>query len=358
MLLIVDDLDSTNLDSTNLASTLHALPKIELHRHLEGSWRLETLSAIAREYCLPIPAYDLEAMRPNVQIMPDEARNPTQFLSKFRFLRQFFRSQTIIQRVTHEAIQDAAADNIRSLELRFTPQAVNNLMHCEYGDVVGWVCDAAQLASVQNAIQVRLIISMNRHEPVKIGEAVLEAALAHRDRGVVGIDLAGQEAGFSAQPFSAIFQRAKAEGLGVTVHAGEWAGAESIREALDDLGADRLGHGIRAGEDAAILADLIQRGIVLEVCPTSNVHSGASASLEVHPLYTLMRAGVLTTLNTDDPLISAITLTDQLQQALDAMPLTLADLKQQQITAANALYLPEPNRAALVSEIDQAWGTR
>jgi len=331
---------------------IQTLPKIELHRHLEGSWRLQTLCDIAREYCLPIPAYDLESMRPYVQIMPDTPRTWAEFLGKFRFIRQFFRSKTIIQRVTREIVADAAADNIRYMELRFTPQALNNIMGCEYGEVVAWVCQASQKAAAELGIQVRLIVSMNRHESVAIGEAVIEAALAYRNEGVVGIDLAGQEDGFPCIPFESVFERAKREGLGVTVHAGEWMGSDSIRQSVETIKADRIGHGIRVVEDMALVEQLAARGTVFEVCPTSNVDSGVVARLEDHPLRRMLQGGLNITVNTDDPLISNITLSEQLAQVIQYQGLSFDIIKQLQINAANAAFLPVDQRAALLAQLD------
>ena len=124
---------------------------------------------------------------------------------------------------------------------------------------------------------------MNRHESVEIGDQVLDAAISFADRGVVGLDLAGQEDGYSALPFRDLFARAKREGFGVTIHAGEWAGADSVREAVELLDADRIGHGIRTIEDPALVELLAARGTVLEVCPTSNVQSGVVEAFPIAP---------------------------------------------------------------------------
>ncbi len=329
-------------------ATLLTLPKIELHRHLEGSWRLETLCAIAREYCLPIPSYEPEEIRPQVQIMPDEPHTAERFLSKFRFLRQFFRSETIIKRVVRETVIDAATDGIRYMELRFTPQALNNIMRVEYDTVIEWVCEESQSAARNFGIDVRLIVSMNRHEGASNAEAVLDAALAFRDRGVVGLDLAGNENGYPVDPFRMVFRRAKREGLFVTIHAGEWAGAESIRDAIELLDADRIGHGIRILEDPALVAEVARRGIPLEVCPNSNVDSGICPHLREHPLPLLMKNGLNVTVNTDDPLISSISLTDQLAQVMEHLGWALTDVRAAQVNAANAAFLSQEGRAALL----------
>ncbi len=335
-----------------LFETVRALPKIDLHRHLEGSLRLETLLAVALEYGIALPSFDVEGLRPFVQMVPGDARSWQTFLAKFQVLRQFYRSETIIKRVTREVIADANADNVKYMELRFTPQALNNLMRCNYEQVVEWVCDAAEAASRDLDITVALILSMNRHESVEIGEQVLEAAIHFADRGVVGLDLAGQEAGYSALPFRSLFERAKVEGFGVTIHAGEWVGAENVREAVEALGADRVGHGIRTVEDPALVDLLHARGTVLEVCPTSNVQSGAVEDFEVHPLIALYRSGIKTTINTDDPLVCNVTMSDEIMHILEQTPLTLDDVKQHILTAANAAFLPDDRRAALVAQYE------
>jgi adenosine deaminase len=333
---------------------IRGMPKIDLHRHLEGSLRLETLLSIAVEYGITLPTFDIEGLRPFVQIVPGEPHSWQQFLGKFQILRQFYRSETIIKRVTHEVIADAAADNVKYMELRFTPQALNNLMRCNYDQVVEWVCEAAEEACGLHDIRVALILSMNRQESVEIGVQVLQAAIYYKDRGVVGLDLAGQEAGHSGLPFRELFENAKVEGLGVTIHAGEWAGAESVREAVEMLGADRVGHGIRAVEDPTLI-DLLQRhGTVMEVCPTSNVLSGAVEDFDVHPLIALYQQGIKTTINTDDPLICNVTMSDELDQVMQTMPLTMDDVKQNILTAAQAAFLPIDQRAALVAQY-QAW---
>ncbi len=337
----------------NQLYTARDLPKIDLHRHLEGSLRLETLVAIALEYGITLPSGDVEGLRPFVQMMPGEPRNWQQFLSKFKILRQFYRSETIIKRVTHEVIADAAADNVKYMELRFTPQALNNLMRCDFDTVIAWVCDATETAAAEFDIEVALILSMNRHESVEIGEQVLAAAISFADRGVVGLDLAGQEDGYSALPFRSLFERAKREGFGVTIHAGEWAGADSVREAVELLNADRIGHGIRTIEDPTLVELLAARGTVLEVCPTSNVQSGVVETFPIHPLTELYQRGIRTTINTDDPLICNVTMSDEIAQVLTHTPLTLADVKANLLTAAQAAFLPDDRRAALVSRFEE-----
>jgi adenosine deaminase len=331
---------------------IRTLPKIELHRHLEGSVRLETLVAIARESGIEMPEYTVEDLRPFVQMMPNETRNSQHFLAKFQTLRQFFRSPEIIKRVAYEVVEDAAFDNVKYLELRFTPPALSNVMNCSYHEVVDWVCMATADAAAKYEIEVRLILSMNRHESTEIGEKVLQTALDFRDRGVVALDLAGNEGGFPAAPFRKVFKKVKDAGFGITIHAGEWAGADNVRHAIEHLYADRIGHGVRAVEDKGLCELLAQRRVVLEVCPTSNLHSGVVDSWPQHPLLKLRQRQILTTINTDDPLVSDITLSDEIEQVMANLPFTLDDVKQQILTAAHAAFLPESERVALAAKFE------
>lgn len=335
-----------------LLKMAHALPKIELHRHLEGSVRLTTLVDIAQEYGIEMPEYDIETLRPFVQMMPGEPRNSQHFLAKFYTLRQFFRSPDIIRRVAYEVVSDAAADNIRYLELRFTPPALSNLMGCSYHDVIAWVCESGSQAAAQANIEVRFIVSVNRHESVDIASKVLDTTLAMRDYPIVAFDLAGSEATHPAEPFQPVFERAHEAGLGVTIHAGEWASADNIRSAVLDFRAHRIGHGVRAIDDPNVVDILLERDVVLEVCPTSNVHSGVIPDWPEHPLPLLYRQGVRTTLNTDDPLVSNITLTDEMACAVEKMSLAIEDLKRHLLTAAGAAFLPPEERADLVNRFE------
>lgn len=336
----------------SLLETIRALPKIELHRHLEGSVRIQTLIDIAEEYGIEMPEYDVETLRPFVQMMPYEPRNTEHFMGKFHTLRQFYRSLDVIQRITREAIIDAAEDNIKYLELRFTPAALSNIIRVSYPAVVDAVCKARQEAMAEYDVEVGLIVSMNRHETIEQGQMALQAALEFRKSGVIGLDLAGFEKGHSANPFRAIFRQAKAEGLGVTVHAGEWEGADSVWEAVGNLGAIRVGHGIRSLEDPGIINVLVERGITLEVCPSSNVDSGVVDSLGAHPLRELHYQNVVTTINTDDPLISNITLSEEIARAVEHMDFTLDEVKQLTLQAARAAFLPEAEREALVTKFE------
>lgn len=343
-----------NHQNSELYQTLKALPKIDLHRHLEGSLRLSTMAEIASEYSLDLPGYDIEDFRNLVQIMPTDRRHVTVFLSKFKTLRHFFRSPEIIDRVAYEAVADAAAENITYLELRFTPIALAREGRFTLTEVTDWVVDAVQRAQNDFGIQVRMILSMNRHESVELGEKYVEIAIHRQDRGVVAVDLSGAEDRFPGAPFAGVFKRAREAGLFVTIHAGEWAGPESVREAIDVLGAMRLGHGVNTIKDNKLMDRIRKEQIAFEVCPTSNWQSGVVKSLDQHPLKEMYRSGALTTINTDDPSISAINLTDELVVAMQHLEFSLDDIKHNVIHAAQSAFLPQDERDKLVHRLEDA----
>lgn len=327
------------------------LPKVELHRHLEGSLRVQSLTDIARTYGITLPLRP--SLKALVQVQPDDPHTFTSFLSKFQTLRMFYLSPQIISRLTMEAIQDAAAEKVRYLELRFTPAALSRTKNFRLSEVMDWVCVSAWQASQANGITTRLIVSVNRHEDPELAREVVDLAIDRTSSGIVGIDLAGNEAEFSAEPFRDILLKAKDHGLSLTIHAGEWGGPENIRHAIEELGADRIGHGVRVLEDEKLTALARQRGIVFEVCPTSNFQSGIFATITEHPLKRMIAAGLKVTINTDDPSISTITLSDEYETACSQIGLTRSELFKTITAAAEGSFQPPAERKTLAERIRQ-----
>ena len=325
------------------------LPKAELHRHLEGSLRLDTMLDVASKHGITVPASILR-LSGMVQVGDEEPYTFSNFLDKFKTLRLFYRSPEVIERVTREAVEDAARDNVRYMELRFTPVALSRAERFPLHDVMDWVCSSAQNTAEKFGVNVKLIASVNRHESTDLAEQVAWLAADYQDKGIVGLDIAGNEAEFPGQPFAPIFREAKESGLKITVHAGEWSGADNVREAIEVLGADRIGHGVRVLEDPNVVALAKERGTVFEVCVTSNYQSGVASSLEAHPLPAMIDAGLLTTINTDDPSISRITLSNEFQMVNDRLRVPLATLKELTMNAVNAAFLSDAEKEKLVTQ--------
>lgn len=257
-------------------------------------------------------------------------------------------------RVAYEAIADAATDNIKYLELRFNPVALAKVQGFSYREVAEWVISAMESAQQDHDIQVRLIAQIGRDESVAVAQQVAEVAAAFQDQGFVAIDLAGDEVNYSAARFAEVFQWAKAQGLYVTVHAAEAGHASNIREAIELLGADRIGHGVKAMEDLSVMDLLIQHHVTLEMCPTSNLQTGAISSLGQHPLWAYQQVGIPVTINTDDPSISSTTLTDEYLVALRGIGIPLRAIRHMVLTAAEAAFLAAPERQRLVEWFQQA----
>jgi adenosine deaminase len=327
-------------------SELKSLPKIDLHRHLEGSLRLSTLVEIAQEYGMDLPAHEVEGLRPLVQ-MVNEPPSFKSFLAKFKVLRRFYRSPETISRLAYEAVADAAADNVRYLELRFSPQALARLRGFSFSEVTDWVIAAVRQAAVDCNIQVGLIITLVRHDPLKSARRVAEVAFEHFDKGIVGLDLAGDEVHYPMTPFRDLFVEAGRLGMGITVHAGEWSGADQVEEAIVGLQATRLGHGVRAVENSRTIKLVRERSVTLEICLTSNIQTGVVHSINHHPLVDLLDLDVLATLNTDDPSVSSTALTDEFQVAVQKLNLGYDELRRMTLNAAAAAFLPEPQRREL-----------
>lgn len=330
-----------------------SLPKVDLHRHLEGSLRLNTLVEVGQAYDLDIP--DADRLSQMVQINQSDPLTSQNFLSKFEVLRKFYRSPEVIKRISEEAVADAAADNVRYLELRFTPVALGKGADFPLGEAMDWVIDGVKESQSKYKIKTRLIASINRHESVKIAAQVAELAIDRLDSMLVGLDLAGDEANFPAAPFEPIFREARQSGLNITIHAGEWGPAENISQAISLLGAERIGHGVRIMEDSAIVTEASERGTTFEVCPTSNYQSGVVDSLDNHPLHEMIEVGLNSTINTDDPGISQITLSDEYATACEKIGLSLENLKDRVIAAAQAAFLPELERKHLIASLEQEY---
>jgi len=333
------------------AEFYRSLPKVDLHRHLEGSLRFSTLRELARSQGLDLPA--TAELRSLVQVQPNQPFTFDNFLSKFATLRLFYRSGEIINRLTHEAIVDAAADHVRYLELRFTPVALSKAQDFSLAQVMDWVIAGARQGEAESGVITRLIASINRHESIELAAQVSLLAAERKDEGIIGLDLAGNEANFSAEPFAPIFRTARKNGLHITAHAGEWGPGSNVLQAIQQLEAERIGHGIRVLESAAAVRLASELGIPFEVCLTSNYQSGAVPQADAHPLMQMLSAGLNVTLNSDDPSISQITLGDEYRLACERYQLPLGELSRVILAGIKADFLPAIEKQRLLAEFEQ-----
>jgi aminodeoxyfutalosine deaminase len=284
-------------------------PKIELHVHLEGTVRPRTLLQIARRNGVTLPA-DSEAGLAGLY----EFRDFAHFIQTWDLTTGALRTEQDFRQVVVDYAAEAASHGAVYLEGIFTP-AEPVKRGAGWDEVFTGYCDGAQEARERHGVEVRLTPDIPRGYPLEAAELTARHAIAYRDRGVVGLGLGGLEADFPPDPYAPAFAVARDGGLPAVPHAGEAAGPASIRAALDVLHAVRIRHGITAVEDPALVADLAARGVVLDVCPISNLRTGVIASLAAHPLPALVAAGIACSISTDDPAMFGTDLTADYQAA-------------------------------------------
>ncbi|HEY5058105.1 MAG TPA: adenosine deaminase [Gaiellaceae bacterium] len=270
-------------------------PKIELHVHLEGTVRPRTLLDIARRNDYPLPADTVEGLAELYAF-----RDFRHFIEVWILTTNALQTEDDFRQMVVDYAGEARAHGAVYFEGIFSP-AERVRRGCSWEAVYEGVCAGAQEAREAHGVEVRLTPDIPRGFTQDEARATVEWAARYRDRGVVGVGLGGLEAEYPPEPYADVFRLAKSLGLGSVPHAGEVAGAASVRGALEALGADRLRHGIRAEEDPGLVRELAARGTVLDVCPLSNLRTGAVSSLADHPLPRLVAAGVRCSISTDDP---------------------------------------------------------
>jgi adenosine deaminase len=330
-------------------------PKVVLHDHLDGGLRVATFRELADRIGHPLPADD-DAGLAAWFFQGGRGADLPRYLQAFDQTVAVLQHEDAIRRVAREFAEDLAADGIVHGEVRYAPE-LSTTGGLSYDEVL-----AATLAGFAEGpadVEVRLIVCALRH----LGNAAEAFAAAARfaDAGVVAIDLAGPEDGFPAADHAAAIATAREAGLGVTLHAGEAFGLPSIEDALDQ-GAQRLGHGVRIVDDlddedrpGPVVRRVLSSHVALEVCPTSNVHTGVVPDVASHPIERLRRAGLAVTLNTDNRLMSGVTLTSEALAMHAAFGWTLTDLEEVTLAAVEAAFLPPAERDALCDQVTRGY---
>ena len=339
--------------AASIQNTARAVPKVLLHEHLDGGLRVATLLELLRAQQLPAPAADVEQLAAWFDANA-HAGSLEKYLDGFALTVAAMASPAALRRVAFEAAEDARADGVVLAEFRIAP-----LLFEAHG-VAGEAAVEALLQGLRDSpLPSGLIVCAMRHLPPVETERAARLALKYQDQGIIGFDLAGPEAGFPPGAHAAALRLVRDAGLAITLHAGEADSAERVLEAAR-LGARRIGHGVRLVD---ALHDPAQRHLVdealaldlhLEVCPTSNVHTGAAASIAAHPITALWRAGVSLSYHTDNRLMSCITHSQEAAALLRDTPLTAADLVAMARQAARHSFLPAAQREAALLAIDDA----
>jgi adenosine deaminase len=326
---------------------LRRWPKAELHVHLDGALRPATMIELARAQGIRLPADTPDALAKAMLVR--DAKNLEEYLQKYEITLSVLQTAQALERVAYEFVLDKAAENVRYVEVRYSP-----LLHrpaLTLTQAIEAPLAGIRRASAETGTKVGLIVCAMRTRPPAESLELARAAAEYHSAGVTAFDLAGAERGHPARDHRAAFEYAAAHGMACTCHAGEGDGPQSIHQALHEVGAQRIGHGTRLAEDPALLEEVLARKIPLEMCLTSNVHTHVVTSVAEHPFKRYYQQGVVVTLNTDGPLTDGITLTDEYFLAHAVLGLSPDDMARVVLNACESAFLPEYEKVALVSRV-------
>lgn len=325
-----------------------SLPLLDLHHHLDGSVRLETILELGLQHNLPLPARTLEGLRPYVQVS-DPQPGVMVFIEKFKWMVGVLVNYDACRRIAFENVEDAAREGIDYIELRYSPWFMAEANGLNPQGVVEAVTDGIHAGEKQFGVRVNQIGILSRHYGPEIAHQELNALLSCK-KEITALDLAGDEGNFPGEWYVDHFKKGRDAGWHITVHAGEITGPESVWQAIRGLGAERIGHAVHAVEDPALMAYLAENRIGVECCLTSNVQTSTVDLYPSHPMGTFLNSGVLATLNTDDPGISAIDLHYEYNFAAPAAGLTSEQIRQAQKNALEISFLDENEKRLLIEK--------
>lgn len=326
---------------------IELLPKVELHYHLDGGLRPSTVRELAFEEGIPLLDQEEELLR--LLRVTNDCASLFEYLEKFQLPAALLQTAANLERVTYEAVEDASKANVKYIEIRFAPQ-----LHVEKGlsleKTVSAVLAGMKAGEQASGTIARLILICLRNHPIEMNWQVLEQAKAFFGKGVVGIDLAGDEAGFPPELHQAVFEEAHRLGIPITIHAGEAAGAENIRTSIASLHACRIGHGVRLEQDPALLQVVREQRIALEMCLSSNIQTKASPSWDAHPIRRYYDQDLTVTVNTDNTTVSNTTLNTEYERLMHYHDFRIDELQRMNAYAIEASFAEEEIKWKLMRE--------
>lgn len=323
-------------------------PKVELHVHLEGSIRPETLLKLAQRHGTPLPADSVEGLQEWYRF-----RDFRHFVDVYVTLCSCIREPDDIELITREFLQGQAAQNIRYTEATYTCWTMLKQSGISLDAQLAAINRARAWSEAELDVRMGLVIDIVREESVEDGLSIAHWAIENHSNGVAALGLSGFESDTEPKKHVLAFSAARHEGLPITCHAGETEGPWSIWGCLEDLGADRIGHGVRCLEDPDLVERLRERRIPLEVCPSSNVCLGVSKSIAEHPIKRMIELGLNVSVNSDDPPMFGTTLTDEFIRCADAFGWDEATIDGLTLAAARAAFVTEPERSSLLAELGE-----
>ncbi|WP_152391917.1 adenosine deaminase [Paenibacillus guangzhouensis] len=330
-----------------MKSAIESLPKVELHYHLDGGLRPFTVRALASEAGIALPEQEEQLLW--MLRVTDHCASLFEYLEKFQLPAALLQTAANLERVAYEAVEDAAKGNVKYIEIRFAPQ-----LHVEQGltlaETVSAVLTGMRAGEQATGTIARLILICLRNHSIELNWQVLEQASAFYGQGVVGMDLAGDEAGFPPELHQAVFEEAHRRGIPITIHAGEAAGAENIRTSIACLHASRIGHGVRLEQDPALVEVVREQRIALEMCLTSNIQTKASPSWDAHPVRRYYDQDLTVTVNTDNATVSNTTLNMEYERLMHYHDFRIDELKRMNANAIEVCFAEEEVKRKLMRE--------
>jgi adenosine deaminase len=338
-------------ETTLPLSFFERLPKTDLHVHLDGSLRLDTILDIAKKRKIDLPAMDAPTLR-KLMHLGENCGSLVEYLKAFDVTLQVMQDEESLYRTAFELAEDAAAENVRYMEVRYAP-----MLHGRLGLKMTGVVEAvlAGLRAAQNkfGIESNVIVCGIRNISPETSLEMAELAVAYKNRGVVAFDLAGAEYDHPAKHHKAAFQLVRDNNINVTIHAGEAYGPESIAQAIHFCGAHRIGHGCRLRENGDLLHYLNDHRVPLECCPSSNVQTGAVRDLASHPLKLYQSLGLRVTINTDNRLVTDTTVSKELWLCHTKLKMSVADIKGMVLNGFKSSFLPFHVKQAYLRQVSE-----
>jgi len=333
------------------ASYFQALPKAELHLHLDGSVRPKTVLELAAQGGVAVPTHDLERLTDYLEAT-DSTASLVEYITYFELPIAVLQTVAALERATYELCEDLKKDNVRYAEIRYGPW-----LHVQQGlsltDVIRAVLSGWKAGRKAFGLEGGVIVTALRDMPPAQNVSLAQVAGRFVTEGIVGFDLAGDEAGHPPVLHQDAFRVARSLGLNITIHAGEAAGPESVRQAIS-MGAMRLGHGVRAQEDGDVVAMIKENGVQLDMAPTSNVQTKAVRRLEDHPLKRFYEQGLKVTISTDSRTVSDVTLTQEYQTVARVLGCSREEISAMNLQALDGGFSDEVTRARLRHEFTDA----
>lgn len=329
---------------------LHRLPKAELHVHLDGSLRPETMLELAAEYGKKMPAHDPGHLADYMHVQ--DARNLVEYLERFAITLSVMQTADALERIAYELAEDLAGENVRYAEIRYSP-ILNSREGLPLTETVDAPLRGLKRAEADFGIKTAIIICGIRNMEPATSRDLADLTVAYKDRGVVAFDLAGAEYNYPAKKHKDAFYTVINKNMAATIHAGEAYGAESIHQALHYCRANRIGHGTRLFEDPDLMRFVNDFRIPIEICLTSNVQTRAVQGFDTHPLRMYYDAGIVLSLNTDNRLMSATTVTEEYWRAHQHLGFTWDELVDIALMGFDSAFLHRPEKLALMAKVKQ-----